>query len=94
MFSLALLDVIFLGSPSQFVVLLYLLTYVGALTNGLTLVITGEFCFHQGRRALVSRFKTSRFTLEPVENVTVLVVLTILIPIVVQTTSQMLVYSV
>lgn len=24
--------------------LLYLLTYIGVLTNGLTLVITGEFC--------------------------------------------------
>lgn len=31
-----------LCSVSQFVVLLYLLTYVGVLTNGLTLVIAGE----------------------------------------------------
>lgn len=44
--SVALLDLILLGSFSQFVVLLYLLTYVGALTNGLTLVITGEHFFH------------------------------------------------
>lgn len=39
-------------SFSQFVVLLYLLTYVGVLTNGLTLVITGEFFF----QTLVSVF--------------------------------------
>lgn len=45
--SVALLDLIYLGSFSQFVALLYLLTYVGALTNGLTLVITGENFFHQ-----------------------------------------------
>lgn len=37
----------FLCSFSQFVVLLYLLTYVGVLTNGLTLVITGEFFFQK-----------------------------------------------
>lgn len=42
----AVLHLIFLGSFSQFVLLLYLLTYVGALTNGLTLLITGELFYH------------------------------------------------
>lgn len=41
----AVLHLTFLGSFSQFVLLLYLLTYVGALTNGLTLLITGELFY-------------------------------------------------
>lgn len=39
---------------SQFVVLLYLLTYVGALTNGLTLVIAGEITSSRSHIDLLS----------------------------------------
>lgn len=56
--SVALLDLIFLGSFSQFVALLYLLTYVGALTNGLTLVITGEYFFHHTHTPLSPQLPT------------------------------------
>lgn len=60
----------------QFAVLMWLLTYVGALFNGLTLLILGEIILHQSVKSPRHCVKLSHYVLKAIQYLLVFPVYT------------------